>query len=211
MQDYSKLIQALRCCGDVGCHKCPYQKHIHEHFCWTMAMHDAAAAIEALQAKVDKQDAEITELLAVITKKDEEIEALQAQLPKLGEWRWDPNGMDWGIGSWVCKNCKAMPNTYWQSDPDIKPLRFSGSHYCPNCGAKMKDEKRKMEVCGVGYQEQSNHLPSEPPKVWDRAHENMRAILREAREKERAKMEAQDESISKFADGEWWKEVQDGE
>ena len=54
MTNYEKLVEALRCCGDVGCHKCPYQKHIHEHFCWTMAMHDAAAAIEALQAEVER-------------------------------------------------------------------------------------------------------------------------------------------------------------
>lgn len=52
MAEYTELIKALRCCGDVGCHKCPYQKHIHEKFCWVIAMKDAADAIEDLQAEV---------------------------------------------------------------------------------------------------------------------------------------------------------------
>ena len=53
MPDYNKLVEALRCCGNEGCHKCPYKKHIHEKFCWVIAMKDAADAIEALQATIE--------------------------------------------------------------------------------------------------------------------------------------------------------------
>ena len=61
-----------------------------------------------------------------------------------GEWIWDIDGMDWGIGSWKCKNCHARPNTYWQCDSTINPLMFASSSYCPNCGAKM-DAKEGTE------------------------------------------------------------------
>ena len=54
-----------------------------------------------------------------------------------GEWIWDIDGMDWGIGSWRCSKCHARPNTYWQCDSTINPLMFVGSSYCPNCGVKM--------------------------------------------------------------------------
>lgn len=61
-----------------------------------------------------------------------------------GEWMWDADGVDWGIGSWRCKNCHERPNTYWQYDRIINPLRFAGSRYCPNCGAVM-DGKDKID------------------------------------------------------------------
>lgn len=54
-----------------------------------------------------------------------------------GEWVWDENGMDWGIGAWICARCHNRPETTWHTMRDIIPLRWSGSHYCPNCGADM--------------------------------------------------------------------------
>lgn len=53
-----------------------------------------------------------------------------------GRWIWNPNGMDWGLGAWMCSEC-ACRNHNIPDDDRIKPLRFSGSRYCPNCGAKM--------------------------------------------------------------------------
>lgn len=56
----------------------------------------------------------------------------------IAHWEWDKNGMDYGIGCWVCGNCKNRPETMWQEDESIIPYRWSGSHYCPNCGARME-------------------------------------------------------------------------
>ena len=52
-------------------------------------------------------------------------------------WVWNPDGMDWGIGAWVCGKCKSRPETWWNTVKECHPLRCSGSHYCGNCGAKM--------------------------------------------------------------------------
>lgn len=52
-------------------------------------------------------------------------------------WVWNPDGMDWGIGAWVCGKCKSRPETWWNTVQECHPLRCSGSHYCGNCGAKM--------------------------------------------------------------------------
>lgn len=55
---------------------------------------------------------------------------------KHGKWIWDPNGMDWGLGTWQCSEC-ACRNNNLPVNNRINPLVFSGSKYCPNCGAKM--------------------------------------------------------------------------
>lgn len=67
--DNGELIKRLRDvpCWDIG-------TEIEE------TMLNAADALEALQARADKQDAEITELLAVITKNDTEMDALKTEL-----------------------------------------------------------------------------------------------------------------------------------
>lgn len=52
-------------------------------------------------------------------------------------WVWNPDGMDWGIGAWVCGECKSRPETWWNTVKECHPLRCSGSRYCGNCGAKM--------------------------------------------------------------------------
>lgn len=56
-------------------------------------------------------------------------------------WEWNPDGMDWNIGSWVCSKCRMRPETSWQGIKDITPQVWSASNYCPNCGAKMMGEK----------------------------------------------------------------------
>ena len=54
-----------------------------------------------------------------------------------GEWHYNPDGMDWGLGAWECSLCGCR-NDNLPMDENIKPLRWAGSKYCPNCGAKMK-------------------------------------------------------------------------
>ena len=96
MTDYKKLVKALRCCATDNCGSCPYR--IHEFRCATKMGEDAAAAIEAIQA----------------------------QLPKRGEWELIDGAepMRWG-----CSRCKYMS---WET-----------STYCPRCGAKMEVQDGK--------------------------------------------------------------------
>ena len=54
-----------------------------------------------------------------------------------GEWHYNPDGMDWGLGAWECSVC-GCKNDNLPMDKNINPLRWAGSKYCPNCGAKMK-------------------------------------------------------------------------
>lgn len=58
-------------------------------------------------------------------------------------WEYDPNGMDWNMGAWRCSKCKERNNNIG-GDEKINPLLFTGSSYCPSCGAKM-DEKSTEE------------------------------------------------------------------
>lgn len=66
--------------------------------------------------------------------------AADVQPVKRGEWIWDENGMDWGIGAWVCSECRIKPETWWESDQRYNPYRCSGGHFCGNCGADMRGE-----------------------------------------------------------------------
>lgn len=59
---------------------------------------------------------------------------------KHGRWIWDENGMDWGLGAWVCSECHSKSETWWGGIRIFNPLRCSGSRFCGNCGAKMKEE-----------------------------------------------------------------------
>ena len=54
-----------------------------------------------------------------------------------GRWVWNPNGMDWGLGAWVCSECHAKPETWWEADEKYNPYRCSGGHFCGNCGVRM--------------------------------------------------------------------------
>ena len=53
-----------------------------------------------------------------------------------GRWVYDPNGMDFNLGAWVCSECKTRNNNLGGMRR-INPYQFVGSRFCPNCGAKM--------------------------------------------------------------------------
>lgn len=61
------------------------------------------------------------------------------ELRPKGKWIWNPDGVDWGLGEWVCSEC-ACRNNNLPMNSDMNPLMFSGSNYCPSCGAKMMEE-----------------------------------------------------------------------
>lgn len=67
------------------------------------------------------------------------VKAPESLRPK-GEWVWDENAMDWGLGGWICSKCQEK-NDNIPANPDIYPSGWVGSHFCPNCGADMRGEK----------------------------------------------------------------------
>lgn len=57
-----------------------------------------------------------------------------------GKWEYDKDATDWGIGGYVCSECKNKNNNLPYTR--VKWVKmFSGSRYCPNCGAKMDETK----------------------------------------------------------------------
>ena len=72
----------------------------------------------------------------------EALEAVPAAKPKRGKWIWDKDAIDWNIGAWVCSNCHARNDNIPYSEIII-PLRWSGSNFCPNCGADMRGENNE--------------------------------------------------------------------
>lgn len=58
-----------------------------------------------------------------------------------GEWEYDPDGTDWGLGAWRCSLCRAKNDNLGMGN-NINPHLFVGSKYCPHCGAKMDGERR---------------------------------------------------------------------
>lgn len=70
---------------------------------------------------------------------------------KPGKWIYDKDGKDWNIGGWKCSVCGCLNNNIGGNDR-VNPLIFSGSNYCPNCGARMdgkgKEEQEKNWIGG---------------------------------------------------------------
>lgn len=65
---------------------------------------------------------------------------------KHGHWIFDPNGMDWNIPAWCCSECHCRNDNIPPNMEKVNPLRWSGSKFCPNCGAVMDEEvKQKYE------------------------------------------------------------------
>ena len=120
-QEYKKLVEALRCCGNEGCHKCPYQKHIHEKFCWVVAMKDAADAIEDLQKG-------LTALQKCYEIADKKVDELLTQLPKRGKWI----GVSPMVDTVQCSVCGGQLFSAELETP-----------YCPYCGAEMEVQDGK--------------------------------------------------------------------
>ena len=78
--------------------------------------------------------------------------ALIARQPKVkakaieyAQWVYNPDSLDWGLGAWVCSSCHTKNDNIPAMRPDINPLRFTGSKFCPNCGKTMINAKKSKE------------------------------------------------------------------
>lgn len=68
-----------------------------------------------------------------------DIPAADVQPVKRAHWYYDPDGIDWNLGAWKCDNCHCRNDNIPSNTEKTYPLRWSGSKYCPNCGAKMEE------------------------------------------------------------------------
>lgn len=110
MTDYRELVKALRIhtSADIECDECAYYDDCYIHGPGEKMIADAAAAIEALQA----------------------------QLPKRGEWVEENRRPR--SSQFVCSECHRT--AYDQQPTRDKAWRKRCRYaYCPNCGAKMND------------------------------------------------------------------------
>ena len=128
MTDYTELVKALRCCGNVNtdCTVCPWDKY-NFGLCAEKLCTDTAAAIEALEA-------EVKELKRV------NMEIFE-DLPKRGEWI-ETEEKEWGIYPFKKKTCSVcdckIDHVFMLACMDYFDDMDTVFHYCPNCGAKME-------------------------------------------------------------------------
>ena len=121
MSDYSKLVEALRSASTVS-------------IAWEKLMHDAAAAIEALQAEIRESMQKCAEC------GDRMVE------PKRGKWIVDGmytynlrelNGKAYEP-VYRCSCCNRQMESYLRLDEPKMPEDADFPEYCPHCGAKME-------------------------------------------------------------------------
>lgn len=69
---------------------------------------------------------------------------LKAPVVEEAHWVYDPNGMDWNLGAWVCSNCRCK-NGGLPSMSYINPLKWGGANFCGNCGLPMTGEVERLK------------------------------------------------------------------
>ena len=62
---------------------------------------------------------------------------VEAKVIEYAHWVYDTNGLDWGLGAWVCSSCHTKNDNIPAMQLDINPLWFAGSKFCPNYGKTM--------------------------------------------------------------------------
>ena len=138
MTDYSELVKALRCLhvGDDECggSDCPY---------WSglgcrdgILCDDAAAAIEELEAEVEKWTFNATLEQSKAIANFESYCKLKAQLPKRGKWT-EIEDYD-GDFHYQCSVCGE--EWYFINGTPAD----NNANYCPRCGAKMEVQDAEM-------------------------------------------------------------------
>lgn len=144
--NYDKLVKALRHCvsdekGVTKCAGCPYYPDITG--CMDRLHTDAAAAIEALQAELEKKrtadcfgcKCDKLEPSGRLQKRGKPVLLAASsmngceELPKRGEWK--PFDLTYGRSIYSCSVCEQATEVPMCME---KPMYA----YCPNCGAKME-------------------------------------------------------------------------
>ena len=115
MTDYTKLVEALRYCGNFtereGCDEsCEY---FNDMDCPNRIMSDAAAAIEALETEIRESMQKCAE-------------CGDANMPKRGEW------IEHGEPPMLVVECSVCGQNYFNHVMQEK------AKYCSMCGAKME-------------------------------------------------------------------------
>ena len=130
----AKLIKALRC------------KTSNVNDCTLCAYHNACydGTLESIAADVLETDEKfIAEFVKNIEHWKKQVIRLRAQLPKEGEWiveeEIDDSGFKWC--KWRCSVCCEVVKKGWQHTKDGEKPKWK---YCPNCGARMRENKRKQ-------------------------------------------------------------------
>ena len=93
------------------------------------------AACDAIELYSSERDAVADEIY--------KVEAVDAEPVRYAKWVWDNDAVDWNLGAWICSNCRNRNENIHAGKPGTdkilmsNPYIWSGSQYCPNCGAKM--------------------------------------------------------------------------
>lgn len=74
--------------------------------------------------------------------RDDNGDVVEIREVEYAEWYYNPNGMDWGLGAWLCSKCHTK-NDNLGGSKNINPYMFAGSKFCPQCGAVMKPKEKE--------------------------------------------------------------------
>ena len=139
MTDYTELVKALRWCDKYAlCNDCPIFETCDGDVDKAMAI--AAAAIEELQAEVKRLNMRCADCEYAASEWPEDPE--HTKTPKRGEWI-ETEEEEWGIYPFKKQTCSVcdckIDHTFMLACMDYFDDRDTVFHYCPNCGAKMRE------------------------------------------------------------------------
>lgn len=103
---------------------------------------ELAEVIENLDIRVAGQSARWYDAKHSVLREITQAPDANVREIEYAEWYYDPNGMDWGLGAWKCSKCHTKNDNLGMGN-NINPYMFSGSKFCPQCGAIMKPKEKE--------------------------------------------------------------------
>lgn len=100
-----------------------------------------AAAVDILRARSEMAMGMPSIVFKASAQILEKLPSVDVEPVKHGRWIFDKDANDWGIGGYVCSECRAKNNNL-PCVETMNPMMFVGSSFCPNCGAKMVEEEQ---------------------------------------------------------------------